>query len=287
MQIPERYERQLREVRSELNKLEQFSFVNLVRELLKKKGTIIEEKLELAAIKELKLTESQLIREDLQDGLADIIYKINAVNEGQIERELAQTSSKKELWLMQHAPHIAVRLGEIVEQELLIKQLLTELIEATVAGKAAINALTSAGESLYKAKDLSTWDTFLGGGIIATALKHEELRISNTYLHAAQMALQRFQNELLDIQNMKQTALKVDIDGFVTFADYFFDDIFSAWSIHSKIATSQNQLRRVLDDVSNTILGLEGKIEQAKIANQKIQKEKLGILASGQEALFF
>ena len=46
----ERYERQLREVRSELNKLEQFSFVNLVRELLKKKGTIIEEKLELAAI---------------------------------------------------------------------------------------------------------------------------------------------------------------------------------------------------------------------------------------------
>lgn len=86
---------------------------------------------------------------------------------------------------------------------------------------------------------------------------------------------------------MKQTALKVDIDGFVTFADYFFDDIFSAWSIHSKIATSQNQLRRVLDDVSNTILGLEGKIEQAKIANQKIQKEKLGILSSGQEALFF
>ncbi len=53
----------------------------------------------------------------------------------------------------------------------------------------------------------------------------------------------------------------------------------------------QRQLRHVNTDtrarVSNTILGLEGKIAQAKIASQKIQKEKREIFSADQEALFF
>ena len=50
--------------------------------------------------------------------------------------------------------------------------------------------------------------------------------------------LQRFQNELLDIKEMRQNTLEVHTDGFVMFTDYFFDNIFTDWSIHSKITTA-------------------------------------------------
>ena len=65
-----------------------------------------------------------------------------------------------------------------------------------------------------------------GGGLIATHLKHDALDESENYLHNAQIALQRFQNELLDVQDMSTKSLAVETDGFVKFADYFFDDIF-------------------------------------------------------------
>ena len=60
-----------------------------------------------------------------------------------------------------------------------------------------------------------------GGGLIATHLKHDALDQSENYLHSAQIALQRFHNELLDVQEMSTKSLHVETDGFVKFADYF------------------------------------------------------------------
>ena len=79
---------------------------------------------------------------------------------------------------------------------------------------------------------------------------------------------------MLDIQEMKHGTLKIDTDGFVKFADYFFDDIFSEWSIHSKISTAMNQITRVLDDVSNTLLELDRKLAVAERKKRELLEEK-------------
>ena len=174
---------------------------------------------------ELKLIETQLTLEDLQDDLVDIIQKINAINEEYVAQQLQKVNEQKQLYLMKNAPEVAGKLTDLIEQELLCKQLIIEIQEAIEAGGRALSALTDAGYTLHEASNYSTWDTFLDGGLIATALKHEKLDESNSQLHLAQIALQRFSNELLDIKDLRQDALLIEPDGFVKFT-VLFDNSF-------------------------------------------------------------
>ncbi|WP_042475364.1 hypothetical protein [Bacillus ndiopicus] len=283
----ESYEAQLFEARKRLNKLDHFSFIQLFRKWTGKYDETLEEQFGVVATKELKLIESQLMQEDLQQDLDALSEKLKVTDKSKILQKLEQLTRKKELWLMQHAPKLAEKLNDILEQELYVKQLKTEIVEAQEAGKEAMRALMDAVECLLKAKNYSTWDTFLGGGLIATAMKHEKLSHSEAYIHKAQMALQRYHNELLDVQNMQHKAFTVEMDGFVKFADYFFDDIFSAWSIHSKIATSIEQLSRVQDDVANTQLMLENKLEYLLEKEKALALQRENIFLINDESLFF
>ena len=281
------YERQLQESRKQLQKLEKFSFVNVFRTWTGKLDVLLEQRFDIIAVKELKLIEAQLTKEDLQDDLVDTIHKINAINVDQIKEEIASIERKMQIWIMANAPKVAQHLTDLTEQELLVNQLIIEIHEAIEAGKVALEKLTSAAQALSSASSYSTWDTFFGGGFFVTALKHNKLDQSNAYIHKAQMALQRFQNELLDIQEMKQNAFEVEVDGFVKFADYFFDDIFSAWSVHSKIATSTNQISRVQDDVNNTLFDLERKLTAAERKRDEINDSKQQIYSTEDVSLFF
>ncbi|WP_431029896.1 hypothetical protein [Lysinibacillus sp. LZ02] len=275
----EKYEQDLKDARKKLNKLEGFSFVNVFRTWTGKQQELVEERLDVMATKELKLIEAQLMQEDLNDDLVDTIYKINAVNEPYLIDQIKELENKIQLYYMANHQEKAAILDEIIEQQFLVQPLLTEIHEAITAGKEAQRKLVEAAQALQTAKNYSTWDTFLGGGLIATTLKHEKLDKSNAYLHRAQIALQRFQNELLDIQEMKHETLQIDTDGFVKFADFFFDDVFSAWSIHSKIATSTNQISRVLDDVSNTLLALKHKLEIVEQQKEQLAVKKANLLS--------
>ncbi|MEG0472488.1 MAG: hypothetical protein RR588_09150 [Solibacillus sp.] len=281
------FETELVAAKKELQKLGKTSIVNLFREWSGKKDELIEQRLDVVAVSELKFIEAQLTHEDLQDDLVDLVHKLNAVNEVYVEQELQKLERKRELWLMKYAPHVAEKLTKLLEDELLLKQLVIEIHEAMDAGKHALHALTDAASSLNSASSYSTWDTFFGGGFIATALKHDKLDESNSKIHNAQISLQRFHNELLDVQQMKHDTLNIDTDGFVKFADYFFDDIFSAWSIHSKISTSMNQISRVKDDVNNTLQQLQMKLDVTLEKQLQLITQKQAIYESDEQALFF
>lgn len=281
------YSQDLQAARKQLNKLEGFSFVNLFRGWTGKKDELIEQNLDLIAVRELKLIEAQLTLEDLQDDLIDIAHKINAINEPFVVQQLESLDRKKQLYIMQHAPQLAEKLTAIIEQELLFKQLIIEINEAIDAGNKALSTLTDAGYALHKAETYSTWDTFFGGGFVSTALKHEKLGESNGHLHYAQIALQRFSNELLDIKDMRNDALQIDTDGIVKFTDYFFDNIFTDWSIHSKISTSMNQISRVQNDVNNTIQELQQKLNLTLRKEAELLREKEEILSADGQSLFF
>lgn len=282
----DRHESDLQKVRKQLNKLEAFSFVNLFREWSGKKDELIEQNMDQVAVTELKLIEAQLTCEDLQDERVDLIQKLNAINEPYVMRELQKINEQKKEWLQQHAPEVAKQLTRILDQELLCKQLLNEIHEALDAGNVALSKLTDAGVALHEAQSYSTWDTFLGGGFIATAMKHEKLDKTNSYIHEAQMALQRFHNELLDVKEMRQDTLPITTDGFVMFTDYFFDNIFTDWSIHSKISTAMNQISRVQDDVANTMRELEQKLSVTMQKEIALIEEKETILNADNEQLF-
>lgn len=283
----EHFEQEMQQARIALNKLEQSSFINLFRNWSGKRDELIEQNLDRVAVTELKLIEAQLMLEDLQDDVVDIVHKLNAINEPYIEQQLQKLNVDKQQWLAEHAPQLAEKLTAIAEQQTLCKQLTKEIQEAIDAGNGALSALTDAGFALHEAESYSTWDTFLGGGFMATAMKHEKLETTNSYIHSAQMALQRFSNELLDVKDMRNETIEIGTDGFVKFTDFFFDNIFTDWSIHSKITTAMNQISRVQDDVANTLRELQQKLTITLKKEAELIAAREAILNSDTSALFF
>ena len=272
-----KHSKALNQIRLKLDKLEGFSFMNMIRTWTGQQDELRAEKIDKAAILELKINEAKKMELDLTDDLRQINTKLTQINEQELQEDLSQLNAKKKGYLHLHEPEQAKRLEQLAHEEMLTKQLITEIGEAEEAGEAALTKLGQAAESLHSANGYSAWDTFFGGGLIATHLKHDALDQSENYLHNAQIALQRFHNELLDVQDMSTKSIAIETDGFVKFADYFFDDIFSAWSVHSKISTAREQVSRVQDDVHNTIWRLQDKHNKADGYLQSLHKEKEAI----------
>lgn len=267
----------LNHIRTKLDKLEGFSFMNMIRTWTGQQDELRAEKIDKAAVLELKINEAKKMQEDLTIDLAQAESKLTQINEQHLQVALNRLNAKKKGYLQIHEPEQAKKLEQLAHEEIVTKQLIIELKEAEESGENALTKLGQAAASLHSANGFSTWDTFLGGGLIATHLKHDALNQSENYLHDAQIALQRFHNELLDIHDLSTKSLHVETDGFVKFADYFFDDIFSAWSVHSKISTAREQVSRVQDDVHNTIWRLQDKHHKAVEHLQLLEREKEAI----------
>ncbi len=266
------------QIRMKLDKLEGFSFMNMIRTWTGQQDDLRAEKIDKAAILELKIKEAEKMLKDLTFDFEQVNQKLKQINEKQLQEALNILHIKKKNYLQLHEPEVAQKIEQLANEEFITKQLISEIQEAEDAGDIALTKLGQAAASLHSASGYSTWDTFFGGGLIATHLKHDALDKTENYLHSAQIALQRFHNELLDVQDMSTKSLQIETDGFVKFADYFFDDIFSAWSVHSKISTAREQVSRVQDDVHNTVRRLQEKHNRALEYLETLQMEKKEIL---------
>ena len=127
-----------------------------------------------------------------------------------------------------------------------------ELKEALEAGNQARVLLQKVQESLDSAHGWGVWD-MLGGGLLATAVKHARIDDARQHVHHAQQALHRFGRELKDVNPHLLTAITIDIGGFATFADYFFDGLIVDWIVQSRINDSLKNVNNILERV-NTIL---------------------------------
>lgn len=264
----------LNQIRSKLHKLEGFSFMNMIRTWTGQQDELRAEKIDKAAVLELKIKEAKKMQTDLSKDKVQITQKLAQINTIALQDELREIHATQKGYLQIHNPAQAERLEHLAQEKIHTKQLIAEIQEAEGAGEVALTKLGQAAASLHSANEYSTWDTFFGGGVIATHLKHGALDQSENYIHSAQIALQRFHNELLDVHEMSTKTLQVETDGFVKFADYFFDDLFSAWSVHSKISTAREQVSRVQDDVHNTIWRLQDKHSKAANYLQTIEQEE-------------
>jgi len=124
-----------------------------------------------------------------------------------------------------------------------------EIDEAIAAGRRALNCANDVMNSLNKAENWSTFDMF-SDGIIADIAKHSNLDDAQRKIEILQMELRRFKTELADVGSI-HVEMQVSIDGFLRFADYFFDNLFTDWAVRDKIKTAQSQ-------VNDTIFQIHG-----------------------------
>lgn len=129
-----------------------------------------------------------------------------------------------------------------------------EIDEAIVSGERALASLKTAQEKLNSARNWGIFD-MLGGGLLADIMKHSKMNEASAYMEEAKRDLLVFQKELQDVQ--ETIDLKVDVDGFLTFADFFFDGIIMDYMVQSKIAEARKQIEQAIPLVEGLVNDLK------------------------------
>lgn len=115
-----------------------------------------------------------------------------------------------------------------------------EIEEAIRAGEQALKSLKSVEEKLSSAGNWGIFD-ILGGGLFTNLIKHSKINDASSYMEKAKADLKRFQRELKDIPDYGE--LNVDIGGFLSFADFFFDGILADCMVQSKINDAKRKVQ--------------------------------------------
>ena len=118
---------------------------------------------------------------------------------------------------------------------------LRECDEALHAAVAAGDALAAAARALASAGGWSTYDTFFGGGLIASSIKHGRLRDAAHAVAAAQHAMLRLRAELHDVGMAHGWWPDPPSDALRTM-DVWFDNIVSDWMVHNRIKASRQSV---------------------------------------------
>lgn len=155
-----------------------------------------------------------------------------------------------------------------------------ELREAVFAGEQARNTADAILSSLNSAEGWATWD-LVGGGLISDLAKHGHLDDAQQMVEQLQVQLRRFKTELADVTI--QADLQISIDGFLRFADYFFDGLFADWMVLDRIGQSQsqtqetrNQIQLVLDRLEALLRAADREQQETKARLDQVITESAG-----------
>lgn len=125
-----------------------------------------------------------------------------------------------------------------------------EVREAISAGERALQSLRSAQSELNSAGNWGIAD-MLGGGLITTMVKRSKMDNAVSHMESAKNSLRTFQRELRDVT--VHADLNLNVSGFLSFADYFFDGILADYLVQSRINDAKNQVEQAIRQVQSIL----------------------------------
>lgn len=155
-----------------------------------------------------------------------------------------------------------------------------EIREAIQAGKKALKQTEAVLESLDSARGWSTMD-LIGGGVWSDLAKYDHLDEAQEQVEQLQVDLRRFKTELADVEI--NADIQVTVEGFLRFADFFFDNLFTDWEVRDHIDQSIEQVkdtRRQIQRVLDKLERMEGSIK-AQLEDETEKQEQIALHAEG------
>ncbi len=146
-----------------------------------------------------------------------------------------------------------------------------ELEEAVNAGHSASASASEAIQYLQKAEDLFGWDIFLDS-ILVDLQKHDYLDKAQKAGEQMQQKLRLFKSELADVSFSEN--MDVQIDGFLSFADFFFDGLFTSIAVRDRIRNSKFRIEDVRSKIYRTVNILETMIAD-NVNQQQETRERI------------
>jgi hypothetical protein len=114
-----------------------------------------------------------------------------------------------------------------------------EIDEALRAAGDAVQALWVATERLGSAGSWSTYDTWLGGGMIGSMVKHDRLDQAQQAASYAESRLAVLRSELADVGVGEQVAPALSLDQTTRFVDIWFDNIVTDLAVGHRITKAK------------------------------------------------
>ncbi|MBQ8639674.1 MAG: hypothetical protein IJ468_10950 [Lachnospiraceae bacterium] len=179
------------------------------------------------------------------------------------DREYRQLLDEGKQRLKEEGGSVGEKIMQLEEMAAFLKQQKKEIDDAIGAGKSALGLSESILGSLDSAESWGTWD-LLGGGLISDLAKHDHLNDAQRKVEQLRVRLRQFKTELKDIQ--VSAPPQVQIDGFLHFADFYFDGLFADLSVLNQIQDSISDMNRVRSQLKDGIRSLTKMKDQTESA---------------------
>ena len=266
-----------RKEQEDVEKLEGRSLANYFFQVVGKLDEKLDQERREAYAAKVKLDAAERELAGIESDIAEIQTQLNEIRvaEAQYKEEL----EKKRAVLKASGTAAADQIIEIEQKIAALEAQKKEIKEAISAGYSARSTADRILSELESADGWNTWDMFGGGGIITHMAKHSHLDEAQDLVSELQSKLRRFKTELADIQITAN--MQVNVDGFLRFADYFFDGLFADWAVGDKISQSMNSVSSTKSQISKTMdkLSQMEKVSDHEIAVLKAKLDELIIQA--------
>lgn len=267
------FKKVMRNEQADVDRLESTSLTSVFYAIIGKKEDMLDkEKVEAyaakvkydSAVQELNLIEENVCRMEAQ------LRELSGC-----EREYEALLREKETAIKESGSADAEKIFQLEKQIMAQKSHKKEIGEAISAGSRALNSVSSVLSSLDSAEGWGTWD-LLGGGLISDLAKHSHLDEAQGKVQNLQSELRRFKTELADVTI--NADMQVNVDGFLRFADYFFDGLFADWAVLDKISQSKSSVLSTKNQIENVLSRLRTMDANTEQTIKKLEAEKNSIV---------
>ena len=254
-----------RKEQEDVEKLEGRSLANYFFQVVGKLDEKLDQERREAYAAKVKLDAAERELAGIESDIAEIQNQLNEIRVA--ETEYKEELEKKRAVLKASGTAAADQIIEIEQKIAALEVQKKEIKEAISAGYSARSTADRILSELESADGWNTWDMFGGGGIITHVAKHSHLDEAQDLVSDLQSKLRRFKTELADIQITAN--MQVNVDGFLRFADYFFDGLFADWAVGDRISESQSSVMSVrykIEQAMNKLTSLDQAADKQKAA---------------------
>ena len=192
--------------------------------------------------------------------------------------EYAAVLDEKERALRQAGTGPARWLTELADERGRVEAELRELTEAEAAAQQAASALVAVRLELRGAAGWSTYDTFFGGGVIGSALKHGRLDAAADKAARADRCLAVLRDELADVGLPPPLSQGMRLGGLTRFADVWFDNVFTDLAVRDQIKTAQESVSYAEQRVAGVRERLAARTTAVRARHGQIARERHDLL---------
>ena len=258
-----------REEQADVEKLEGRSLANYFFQVVGKLDDKLTKERQEAYAAKVKLDAAEREMAAIEADIAQIHTQIAEIHQAQIQYDAALAQKRSDLTSSDTPEGQKIR--DMEQQVAALQSYAREIREAINAGSSARGTADQILRELDSAQNWNTWDMFGGSGIITHMAKHGHLDSAQDLTEELQRKLRRFKTELADIQITADT--QVNIDGFLRFADYFFDGLFADWTVGNRISESISSVTATRSKISSTITKLEAMESKTHQEIQRLNAE--------------